>query len=168
MEMQDNLQEADGNKEENNKGDDLKKKSAISNKIPTKETNLEDKKNVVETVVEACVDYPQETAIKYEDLDIDSLVKSFENLLKNKDIYAIRSQVNRIKKAFNNKFNSLLTTNKENFLAEGGNSIDFNFSSPHKKKFNALSRSFRERNERFEKNRILEYKKKSRGQATNY
>ena len=26
MEMQDNLQEADGNKEENNKGDDLKKK----------------------------------------------------------------------------------------------------------------------------------------------
>ena len=159
MEMQDNLQEADGNKEENNKGHDLKKKSALSNKIPTKETNLEDKKNVVETVVEAYADYPQETAIKYEDLDIDSLVKSFENLLKNKDLYAIRSQVNRIKKAFNNKFNSLLTTNKETFLAEGGNSIDFNFSSPHKKKFNALSRSFRERNERFEKNRILEYKK---------
>ena len=39
------------------------------------------------------------------------------------------------------------------------NSIDFNFSSPHKKKFNTLSRSFRERNERFEKNRTLEYKK---------
>ena len=113
MEMQDNLQEADGNKEENNKVDDLKKKTALSNEISTKETNLEDKKKEVE----ASVDHPQETAIKYEDLDIDSLVKSFENLLKNEDIYAIRSQVNRIKKAFYNKFNSILTTNKETFLA---------------------------------------------------
>ena len=138
MEMQDELQEADGNKEANNKGGDLKKKPALSNEIPSKETNLEDKKKEVEADAEASIDHPQETAINYEDLDIDSLVKSFENLLKNEDVYAIRSQVNRIKKAFNTKFNSLLTTNKETFLAEGGNSIDFNFSSPHKKKFNTL------------------------------
>ena len=44
MEMQDNLQEADGNKKENNKGCDLKKKHAPSNEIPSKKTNLKDKK----------------------------------------------------------------------------------------------------------------------------
>nr|AOE07330.1 hypothetical protein [uncultured bacterium] len=44
MEMQDKLQEADGNKEENNKGCYLKKKTALGNEIPSKETNLEDKK----------------------------------------------------------------------------------------------------------------------------
>lgn len=159
MEIQENLQEADGNKETNNKGGELKKKPALCNEIPSEETNLENKKKDVEADLESSVHHRQENAINYEDLDIDSLVKSFENLLKNEDVYAIRSQVNRIKKAFNTKFNSLLITNKEAFLAEGGNSIDFNFSSPHKKKFNTLLRYFRERNERFEKNRTLEYKK---------
>jgi hypothetical protein len=53
----------------------------------------------------------------------------------------------------------LLNESKEAFLAEGGNSIDFNFTSPHKKKFNSLSRNYRERNEKFEKSRTQDFKK---------
>lgn len=58
MEMQDKLHEADGNKEANNKGGDLKKKPALGNEIPSKETNLEDKKKEVEADAETSVDPP--------------------------------------------------------------------------------------------------------------
>ena len=48
--------------------------------------------------------------------------------------------------------------NKKKFIEEGGNIIDFNFSHPQKKKFNTLSKVFREKNELFEKNRNEIYK----------
>ena len=47
----------------------------------------------------------------------------------------------------------ILKENKKKFIEEGGNIIDFNFSHPQKKKFNTLSKVFREKNELFEKNR---------------
>ena len=53
----------------------------------------------------------------------------------------------------------MLNDTKAAFLAEGHNSIDFNFTSPHKKKFNSLSRNYRERNEKFEKSRTQDFKK---------
>ena len=50
MEIQENLQEADGNKETNNKGGELKKKPALCIEIPSKETNLEDKKKMLKLI----------------------------------------------------------------------------------------------------------------------
>ena len=52
-----------------------------------------------------------------------------------------------------------MNENKKKFVEEGGNIIDFNFSHPQKKKFNILSKVFREKNELFEKNRNEIYKK---------
>ena len=87
----------------------------------------------------------------YEDMSLESLISEFEQLLKNDDIYSIRPKVNAIKKVFNQKFSIILNEKKEAFLAEGGNSIDFSFDSPIKKQFNGLSKTFREKNEKFEK-----------------
>ena len=94
-----------------------------------------------------------------ESMDLESLVQSFEEIIKKDNIQQIRSNVNKIKKLFNSKFNQLLNENKKKFIEEGGNTIDFNFSHPQKKKFNKLSKIFREKNELFEKNRNEIYKK---------
>ena len=50
----------------------------------------------------------------------------------------------------------LIAKKKEAFKAEGGNVIDFNFTSPLKKRFNLLSKDFREKQQTFQKNRTQE------------
>ena len=169
MTTQDNLQEADGLLEENNKEQKEKTtaKDAV-NQAVKKEADVEVVSEATEPEKEVAVENKEEeptnASIKesedvYDNFDLEALTDAFEALLKNDDLYAIRPKVNRIKKVFNNKFSALLNDSKETFLAEGGNSIDFNFTSPHKKKFNSLSRNYRERNEKFEKSRTQDFKK---------
>ena len=43
-------------------------------------------------------------------------------------------------------------------MAEGGNSIDFSFDSPIKKQFNALSKQFRDKNEKYQKQKTQNFK----------
>ncbi|HCL07559.1 MAG TPA: DUF349 domain-containing protein [Flavobacteriaceae bacterium] len=169
MTTQDNLQEADGLLEEKNKEQKEKTpaKDAVDQAVK-KEADVEVVSEATEpekeVVVENKEEEPTNASIKeiedvYDNFDLEALTDAFEALLKNDDLYAIRPKVNRIKKVFNNKFSALLNDSKEAFLAEGGNSIDFNFTSPHKKKFNSLSRNYRERNEKFEKSRTQDFKK---------
>ena len=169
MTTQDNLQEADGLSEEKNKEQKEKKpaKDAVD-QADKKEANVEVVSEASEPKKEVAVknkeEEPTNASIKesedvYDNFDLEALTDAFEALLKNDDLYAIRPKVNRIKKVFNTKFSALLNESKEAFLAEGGNSINFNFTSPHKKKFNSLSRNYRERNEKFEKSRTQDFKK---------
>jgi hypothetical protein len=169
MTTQDNLQEADGLLEENNKEQKEKTpaKDAVDQAVK-KEADVEVVSEATEpekeVVVENKEEEPTNASIKesedvYDNFDLEALTDAFEDLLKNDDLYSIRPKVNRIKKVFNTKFSVLLNDGKEAFLAEGGNSIDFNFTSPHKKKFNSLSRNYRERNEKFEKSRTQDFKK---------
>ena len=60
-----------------------------------------------------------------------------------------------------------MNENKKKFIEEGGNIIDFNFSHPQKKKFNTLSKVFREKNELFEKIE-MRLTKKSSSKIANY
>jgi hypothetical protein len=142
METKDNLLEADGKKEkESNKNDlDLSNDSILESDKKV-ELNIESFKS------------------EFESMDLESLVQSFEEIIKKDNIQQIRPNVNKIKKVFNSKFNQLVNENKKKFIEEGGNIIDFNFSHPQKKKFNILSKVFREKNELFEKNRDEIYKK---------
>ncbi len=68
-------------------------------------------------------------------------------------MHSVRNSINEVKTNFNTKFSALISEKKEAFLAEGGNTIDFEFISPLKKKFNELSKSFREKHQSFQKNR---------------
>jgi hypothetical protein len=94
----------------------------------------------------------------YDSYELEALVETFESLLKSDQIQHIRSQVSKIKNAFNAKFSRLLEEKKAAFLEEGGNSIDFRFSSPLKRQFNTLSKTFREKQQAFQKQRTESHK----------
>lgn len=83
----------------------------------------------------------------YSKLDLESLVSELEKLLKNHPVQHINKHVSGIKSSFNKKFGKLLAEKKEAFLAEGGNSIDFQFSSPTKVKYNGLLSDYRKKKE---------------------
>ena len=113
--------------------------------VTAEKTSDEPKK---ETVAEE-----KETKVNYEALSLEDLITEFEKLLNSDNIHSVRNSINEVKNNFNTKFSALISEKKEAFLAEGGNTIDFEFISPLKKKFNELSKSFREKHQSFQKNR---------------
>ena len=99
----------------------------------------------------------QKKDVNYNDYSLEALVSDFEELLKNDDLYSTRNKINAIRRVFNEKFSAILNDKKEAFLAEGGNSIDFSFDSPIKKQFNALSKQFRDKNEKYQKQKTQKH-----------
>ena len=88
-------------------------------------------------------DKPKETAVEkpavdYSSMSQEELLVAFAALLKEGQIGQIKSDVDEIRSAFNQKFQAELDEEKEKFLAEGGNEIDFHFTTPNRKKFNSL------------------------------
>ena len=80
----------------------------------------------------------EEVNIAYDKLSLEELADSLEKLLETQKVQHIKSTAEAIKSAFNIKFGSLLAEKKEAFLAEGGNTIDFQYSSPIKTRYNKL------------------------------
>ncbi len=76
--------------------------------------------------------------LDYATMELDKLVEELEKLLKAHPVQQLKNNVDAIKNSFNAKFGKLLAEKKEAFLAEGGNSIDFQFSSPVKTAYNKL------------------------------
>jgi len=124
---------------------------------PLSEVSTETDEKADEKVVEEEKEKEEKDAeINYEDLSLEDLIKAFETLLKSENIHTVRNSINQVKNNFNAKFTALISEKKEAFLAEGGNAIDFQYSSPLKKQFNELSKTFRERHQAFQKNRTQE------------
>lgn len=76
-------------------------------------------------------------------LDLETLVKELGNITQNSNVAVIKSNVEEIKKVFDEKFGVLLAEKKAQFIAEGGESIDFYFSSPLKVTFNELMANYK-------------------------
>ncbi|WP_431135019.1 DUF349 domain-containing protein [Psychroserpens mesophilus] len=79
----------------------------------------------------------------YHAMTMEQLVDELESLLKDKKIQTIKSQVDEIKSEFHSKFGELLDEKKEEFLSEGGNEIDFYYTTPVKKRFNDAYKTYR-------------------------
>lgn len=79
----------------------------------------------------------------YHAMSMEQLTSELEHLLENNKIQNIKSQVDEIKTEFNAKFDAVLDEKKEEFLSEGGNEIDFYYSSPIKKQFNSAYKTYR-------------------------
>lgn len=79
----------------------------------------------------------------YGAMSMEQLADEFENLLKNKKVQTIKSHAEEIKTEFNSKFSEILEEKKEDFLSDGGQEIDFFYSSPLKKRFNALYKDYK-------------------------
>lgn len=88
----------------------------------------------------------------YHAMDMDTLVEEFSSLVTKHPVQAINKHVNQIKEEFNAKYSELIETKKEEFLAEGGNEIDFRYHSNAKTKFNNVYGDFRSKRNAYYKN----------------
>ena len=79
----------------------------------------------------------------------EALVAEFERLVKSEKIQAIKEHVEEIKAEFNAKFDEELEEKKEEFLADGGNIIDFHYSTPVKKEFNSIYFDYKEKRNKY-------------------
>ena len=88
---------------------------------------------------------PQQLEHKdYKSMSMDLLVLEFEKLLKTHKIQYISKSINSIKSEFNSKYATLLEKKKEEFLADGGNEIDFYYSNDTKKRFNMAYKDYKQ------------------------
>ena len=88
----------------------------------------------------------------YSELSKKELISEFKSLLKDNPVQKIKNEVDEIRSEFNSKFNDLLEQKKEEFLADGGNIIDFQFTTPLKKEFNSLYFDYKEKRNKYYKN----------------
>jgi len=195
MSEKDNLQEADGIKEENTpQSDNVKvitakeesKEELSTNSNATEDVNLvtettetsslensinqetegdtesTKKDNDVLEEIEAsnAEDAEDESNSKrhdikekdYHAMSLGTLIDELEHLVKNEKIQTIKTHFDTIKNEFNAKFSALLEEKKEEFLAGGGNSIDFHFKSPEKTRFNEVFKEYRNKRQDYYKN----------------
>jgi hypothetical protein len=83
--------------------------------------------------------------LDYNSLSKQELIAALGDLIKSKPISDIKNVVEEIKSEFNSKFSEEVAQKKEEFLAEGGNIIDFHYSTPLKKEFNSLYFDYKEK-----------------------
>ncbi len=88
----------------------------------------------------------------YHAMNMDELIQELEHLLKTQKVQAIKNHVDTIKYEFDLKFQELLEEKKEEFINEGGNEIDFHFSSPLKTRFNKIYKEYKEKRHQYYKN----------------
>ncbi len=107
----------------------------------------EEKKEATEVIAKK-----EEPPKDYKQLSEEELISELEFLLKEKPVQEIKTQVEEIKTEFNSKFNVELEENKEKFLAEGGNIIDFYYTTPIKKAFDSSYYNYKHKRSDYYKN----------------
>tara|TARA_R110002111_G_scaffold2061_7_gene13737 strand:- start:5814 stop:7799 length:1986 start_codon:yes stop_codon:yes gene_type:complete len=80
----------------------------------------------------------------YHAMTMDELATELNRLLKHHKIQTISKHVNEIKAEFNAKYSELLDEKKEEFIADGGNEIDFYYTNDTKKLFNSLYKDYKQ------------------------
>jgi hypothetical protein len=87
----------------------------------------------------------------YHAMSKEQLADEFEALLKKEKVQAIKEHIIEIRTEFTAKFNEEEEEKKEEFLADGGNIIDFHYSTPLKKRFNSLYFDYKEKRNNYYK-----------------
>ncbi|GHC54306.1 DUF349 domain-containing protein [Ulvibacter litoralis] len=127
--------------------------TATTEVTDTSEETIEDEEEVASSDDEESDDDIEEKAQKdYHTLTPKQLITELETLLKTKSIQELKHDVEEIRTEFNAKFQDELEHKKEEFLAEGGNIIDFHYSTPDKKTFNSLYFDYKEKRNSHYKN----------------
>src|SRR5699024_1261054 len=87
----------------------------------------------------------------YDEMNLAALSEELERLLKAHPVKKIRNHVREIKSEFDLKFGEKRDIKKKTFLEEGGNIIDFSYSTPAEKKFNKLYFEYKEKRDNYYK-----------------
>ncbi|NER14171.1 DUF349 domain-containing protein [Leptobacterium flavescens] len=90
--------------------------------------------------------------LDYHSMSMDDLVEELQKLVRNEKVQAIKTHVDGIKHEFDLKFQEFLEQKKEDFVNEGGNEIDFRYSSPLKTRFNKVYGEYKEHRNQYYKN----------------
>jgi len=110
------------------------------------EDEAEDEEEVSSSDDDEHADDEEESEEKdYHSLSPKELISELQSLLKSKPIQELKHDVEEIRTEFNSQFQTELEQKKEEFLAEGGNIIDFHYSTPDKKEFNSLYFDYKEK-----------------------
>ncbi|MCX2678463.1 DUF349 domain-containing protein [Galbibacter sp. EGI 63066] len=176
-EKDDNLQPAaDGSENDTNKDTSLveTKETAASpaskdeeNEHPTSEKEGEeddpqdeiDESNAEDAEDDGHKDRHKIPMLDYHAISMDKLVDELEKLVRKEKIQAIKNHVDQIKSEFDLKYQELLEQKKEDFINDGGNEIDFNYTSATKKRFNTVYSEYKDKRNQYYKN--LEHRLKS-------
>lgn len=131
--------------------------AATSENEPVSEDSVNEEEDEEEEIVssedeEDEEDHEEKAQKDYSSLSEKELVAELERLLKTKKIQELKHDVEEIRSEFNSKFNEELEHKKEEFLAEGGNIIDFHYTTPLKKEFNSLYFDYKEKRNNHYKN----------------
>ena len=118
---------------------------------PETETTAELAKDKIEIIVE-------EPEKDYTLLTDEELISELKAIIENKPVQEIKSIVEIIKTEFNSKFNDELELNKKTFLAEGGNIIDFYYTTPIKKAFDTAYYNYKDKRSNHYKNLLNDQK----------
>jgi hypothetical protein len=90
--------------------------------------------------------------LDYHSMSIENLTGEFQKLVKNEKVQAIKKHVDGIKHEFDLKFQEFIDHKKEDFVANGGNEIDFQYNSVTKKQFNEVYNEYREKRNQYYNN----------------
>ncbi|HET8753173.1 MAG TPA: DUF349 domain-containing protein, partial [Salinimicrobium sp.] len=85
----------------------------------------------------------------YHSMSKEDLVAELQRLVKDEKVQNIKEHVEEIRAEFNAKFDEEVEQKKEDFLAEGGNIIDFYYSTPLKKEFNSVYFDYKEKRSKY-------------------
>lgn len=85
----------------------------------------------------------------YHAMSKEELVEELEKLVRKEKVQAIKEHVDEIRAEFNAKFDEEVEEKKEEFLADGGNIIDFHYSTPLKKQFNSIYFDYKEKRNKY-------------------
>ena len=83
--------------------------------------------------------------INLSELSMDDLIDLFSKVTTSDDWFRNNKQVQNINRAFEEKFHVDLEANKQSFIKEGGNEIDFYFKPDYKKKFDQIGYDYRKK-----------------------
>ncbi|MEX0290501.1 MAG: DUF349 domain-containing protein [Flavobacteriaceae bacterium] len=83
--------------------------------------------------------------LDYHSLSMENLVGELQRLVRNEKVQAIKKHVDGIKYEFDLKFQEFIEHKKEEFVANGGNEVDFRYNSVTKRQFNEVYADYREK-----------------------
>ncbi|WP_299055658.1 DUF349 domain-containing protein [uncultured Polaribacter sp.] len=87
--------------------------------------------------------------VDYSSYSLEQLVADLKTTIANNPVQKIKIKVDGLKSAFNQKFGALLAEKKAAFLEEGGNSLDFQFTSPIKSEYNKLLSEYKKQRDAY-------------------
>lgn len=118
------------------------KENTDSSKITVSQPEEEEHSEILKETPN--IDYSQLTELE--------LISELKSIIHSKPVQQIKDTVENIKNAFNLKFQEGLEKNKESFLAEGGNIIDFYYTTPEKKEFDSFYYHYKDKRSTYYKN----------------